>query len=182
MKKKGRKMPKRPGIGIGVLLVRDGTILLSTRLKKYGKDKLALPGGHVEWMETFKDTAVREVLEETGIKLNIKRVYNLYVYSEEIHPKLGKHYATFYLIAKCPKGQEPKDMEPQKHGPWGWYDPFDLPSNAWEPTKRLCSTTANTLIRAFITRGTTKRKRREPKLVNDIETRLFLYNKESSGR
>jgi 8-oxo-dGTP diphosphatase len=129
---------KRPSIGIGVLIVRDRKILLSTRLKKYGYGKLALPGGHVEWMEDLRDTAVREVLEETGIRLSKRSVHNLWVYSEEVHPKLGKHYVTFYLIAAMPKGQEPMDMEPRKHGKWDWYDPFDLPRNTWRPTKRLC--------------------------------------------
>lgn len=149
------KKPKRPEIGVGVLIVNDEKkILLSPRLKKYGYMKLALPGGHVEWMETLKDTAVREVLEEAGIKLNPKHVHNLYVFSEEVHPKLGKHYITHYLIAKLPRGQRAKDMEPHKHGPWGWYDPFNLPRNTWEPTKRLCGSEhfkgCGTLIRAFI--------------------------------
>lgn len=145
---------KRPSVGIGVLIVRDKKILLSTRLKPYGYGKLALPGGHVEWMEYLEDTAVREVFEETGIKLNKKRVYNLYVYSEEIHPKLGKHYVTFYLIADCPKGQEPRRREPSKNGPWAWYDPFNLPKHTWKPTKRLCGSELKgghgTLIQDFI--------------------------------
>ena len=148
------KTNKRPSIGVGVLVVRDKKILLSPRLKPYGFRKLALPGGHVEWMETLKDTAVREVFEETGIKLSKSRVHNLYVFSEEVHPKLGKHYITHYLIAKCPKGQEPKDTEPHKHGPWNWYDPFNLPRRTWKPTKRLCGSElkggSGTLIRAFI--------------------------------
>jgi 8-oxo-dGTP diphosphatase len=131
--------PRRPGIGVGMILVRGKRILLSPRLKKYGYGKLALPGGHVEWMESFVETAVREVAEETGIRLSKRRVRDLRVYSEEIHPKLDKHYATFYLIAAMPRGQEPRDMEPKKHGPWGWYDPFDLPGNTWLPTKRLCA-------------------------------------------
>jgi 8-oxo-dGTP diphosphatase len=147
-------MVKRPSIGIGVLLVRDKKILLSMRRKKYGYGTLALPGGHVEWMENLRDTAVREVLEETGIRLSRRRVRNLHAYSEEIHPKLGKHYITFYLIAKCPRGQEPRNIEPHKHGKWGWYDPFDLPRSTWRPTKRLCSSEltggSGTLIRAYI--------------------------------
>jgi 8-oxo-dGTP diphosphatase len=150
--KNPRDKAKRPQIGLGVLVVRDKKILLSRRLKPYGFGKLALPGGHVEWMETLIDTARREVLEETGIRLG--RIYNLYVYSEEVHPTLGKHYMTFYMIAKCPEGQEPKNMEPKKHAPWRWYDPFNLPRNTWKPTKRLCGPEAKggsgDLIRAFI--------------------------------
>ena len=146
---------KYPGVGVGLIVVNDKKILLSPRLKTYGYGKLALPGGHVEWMESLKETAVRECAEEAGIKINIRRVHNLYVYTEEVHPKLGKHYVTFYLIAKLPKGQKPKDMEPKKHGPWGWYDPFNLPKDTWEPTRRLCAPEnkgglAGTLIRAFI--------------------------------
>ena len=138
-----------------MILVRDKKILLSPRLKTYGYGKLALPGGHVEWMESLKTTAIRETYEEAGIKLNPKRVHNLYVYTEEVHPTLGKHYVTFYMIAACPKNQEPKNREPHKHGPWRWVDPFNLPRNTWTPTKRLCAPEtkgglAGTLIRAFI--------------------------------
>lgn len=149
------KTKKRPSIGVGVLIVNsEKKILLSPRLKPYGYKKLALPGGHVEWMETLVDTAVREVFEEAGIELNPKKVHNLYVFSEEVHPKLGKHYITHYLIAKLPKGQDAINKEPHKHGPWGWYDPFNLPRNTWAPTKRLCGSELNqgsgTLIRAII--------------------------------
>jgi 8-oxo-dGTP diphosphatase len=143
---------RRPQVGIGVLVVRDKKILLSKRLKPYGRNKLALPGGHVEWMETLEECARREVLEETGIKLG--KVHNLYTYSEEVNKKADKHYLTFYLIARMPDDQEPQQTEPKKHGPWAWYDPFNLPRHAWKPTRRLCSGELNggscTLIRAFL--------------------------------
>jgi 8-oxo-dGTP diphosphatase len=141
---------KRPDIGVGVLVInQNGHILLSKRLKPYGFGKLALPGGHVEWMETLVQTAKREVLEETGIKLG--KCEEMRDYTEELNRKMDKHYATFYLIAAMPKGQKPKDMEPHKHGPWGWYDPFNLPRHAWNPTKRLIKRSGH-LITAFINR------------------------------
>jgi 8-oxo-dGTP diphosphatase len=144
------KKAKRPDIGVGVLIVnQDGHILLSPRLKPYGFRKLALPGGHVEWMETLVQTARREVLEETGIRLG--KIEETRDYTEELNRKLNKHYATFYLIAEMPKGQKPRDMEPHKHGPWGWYDPFNLPKRAWSPTKRLVKRSAH-IIQAFINR------------------------------
>ena len=104
---------KRPSVGVGVLVVRDGRILLSKRLKAYGFGRLAPPpppGGHVEWMETLADTARREVEEETGIRLG--KVHNLYVYSEEVRKKERRHYVTFYLIARCPEGQELREVGP----------------------------------------------------------------------
>jgi 8-oxo-dGTP diphosphatase len=138
---------KRPSVGIGVLIMnKDGHILLSKRKKKYGFGKLALPGGHVEWMESLVETAKREVLEETGIQLD--KVEELRDYTEEIRPEDGKHYVTFYLIAQMPEDQEPRQMEPAKHGPWGWYDPFKLPRHAWSPTKRLVKRSGD-LIRKF---------------------------------
>jgi 8-oxo-dGTP diphosphatase len=139
---------KRPSVGIGVLIVNnDGHILLSKRLKEYGFGKLALPGGHVEWMESLVETAKREVLEETGIALD--KVEELRDYTEEIRPLDGKHYVTFYLIARMPDGQQPRQMEPKKHGPWGWYDPFKLPRHAWSPTKRLIKRSGH-LVSAFV--------------------------------
>jgi 8-oxo-dGTP diphosphatase len=136
----------RPSVGIGVLIVNvKGEILLSKRKKKYGFGKLALPGGHVEWMESLVATAKREVLEETGIKLD--DVEEMRDYTEELNPKAKKHYVTFYLIAKMPDDQIPKSMEPRKHGPWKWYDPFDLPKHAWSPTKRLVKRSAHLIVR-----------------------------------
>jgi 8-oxo-dGTP diphosphatase len=139
---------KRPSVGIGVLVVNvNGQILLSKRKKKYGYGKLALPGGHVEWMESLVATAKREVEEETGLVLD--EVVELRDYTEELNPKAKKHYVTFYLIAKLPENQTPVCKEPKKHGPWKWYDPFNLPKDAWEPTVRLCERSGH-LIASFI--------------------------------
>jgi len=132
MKKKVKK--KRPEIGVGCLVVNaSGKIMLCKRLKPYGYGKLALPGGHLEWQETLEQCAVREVAEESGITL--KEVLNLDHYTQELTGT--RHYITFYLIAPLPDGQVPIRTEPDKHGEWGWYDPFDLPKHAWAPTKRL---------------------------------------------
>lgn len=148
--KNGNGKKKRPDIGVGVLVVnQDGHILLSRRLKPYGYGKLALPGGHVEWMETLVQTAKREVLEETGIRL--KKCEEMRDYTEELNRKMDKHYATFYLIAEMPKNQKPRDTEPHKHGSWSWYDPFNLPRHAWNPTKRLVKR-SGTQIREFVER------------------------------
>ena len=47
----------------------NGKVLLVERSKPPWQGRWSLPGGHVEWGETLRDAAVREVLEETGLTI-----------------------------------------------------------------------------------------------------------------
>ena len=58
---------ERPRVGVGVAIVRDGQILLVKRRNEPGKGLWAVPGGKVEYGETLRDAAAREVKEETGL-------------------------------------------------------------------------------------------------------------------
>lgn len=49
------------------VVIQSGHILLVERGMRPGKSLLALPGGHVEQNETFRDAAIRELREETRI-------------------------------------------------------------------------------------------------------------------
>ena len=55
-----------PRVGVSACVWRDGRILLVTRSKPPMLGAWGFPGGHVEWGETLKDAALRELLEETG--------------------------------------------------------------------------------------------------------------------
>jgi 8-oxo-dGTP diphosphatase len=58
----------RPIVGVGVLALDDqGRMLLIQRAHEPQKGKWAVPGGKVEPGESMRDTAAREVLEETGL-------------------------------------------------------------------------------------------------------------------
>ncbi len=58
----------RPIVGVGVLALDDqGRVLLIQRAHEPQKGKWAVPGGKVEPGESMRDTAAREVLEETGL-------------------------------------------------------------------------------------------------------------------
>ena len=69
-----RKYPIRPHVGVGVLLVRDKTLLLVKR--KYDPDAgyWSIPGGHLDLGEEVESAAEREAFEETGFKVKVTRL------------------------------------------------------------------------------------------------------------
>jgi ADP-ribose pyrophosphatase YjhB (NUDIX family) len=77
---------KRVGAGFGVILERDGKILLGKRHPDPDKADSAfrsagewsLPGGKLEWGETIEEGAIRETKEETGISIRDPRVISVH--------------------------------------------------------------------------------------------------------
>lgn len=59
--------------GIGLVLPDQGRILLVQHSASYG-GTWSIPKGHVDYGETLREAAVRELLEETGIVLPEERL------------------------------------------------------------------------------------------------------------
>lgn len=81
----------------------------------------------MEYMESFVETAKREVKEETGMEIdNIRflRLLNLKTYAP-------KHYVDLGFIADWKSG-EPKVMEPDRCEGWGWYEIDNLPQPVFD--------------------------------------------------
>ncbi|MHC1627962.1 MAG: NUDIX hydrolase [Candidatus Nezhaarchaeales archaeon] len=72
-----REYPSRPLVGVGVLVVHEDKVLLIKRRMDPDKGLWAIPGGLVNLGEKIRDAAAREVLEETGVKVNIKRLIDV---------------------------------------------------------------------------------------------------------
>lgn len=109
-------------VGIGILIIKDGKILLGKRKGSHGAGEYAGTGGHLEYMESIEECAKRETLEETGIVIkNIKLlcVSNLKQYAP-------KHYLDIGLTAEWESG-EPIIVEANKIESWDWYDVNNLP-------------------------------------------------------
>ena len=66
-----REYPDRPFVGVGVVVWRGDEVLLIERGKGPVSGNWSLPGGKQELGETVRETAHREIKEETGIDIDI---------------------------------------------------------------------------------------------------------------
>ncbi|MFQ5400137.1 MAG: NUDIX domain-containing protein [Anaerolineae bacterium] len=67
-----------PKVGVGVLLVRDGKILLVRRTMNPERGKWSIPAGFLDRGEDPRETAVREALEETNLRVEIDGLIDVY--------------------------------------------------------------------------------------------------------
>ena len=62
---------------VGAVVIRDGRVLLGRHTYGPGKGRLILPGGYVQKGETPQQAVVREVLEETRVRVKTARVVGI---------------------------------------------------------------------------------------------------------
>lgn len=118
---------QRPRVGVGVMILKDGKVLLGKRKGSHGEGEWASPGGHLEYMEGFEECARRETKEECDIEIKNVRfqfLANLIKYAP-------KHYAHIGLIADWASG-DPRVCEPEKCEEWKWFELSELPKQMFE--------------------------------------------------
>ncbi len=96
--------PRNPVPTVDIIIEIDDRIVLIER--KYQPLGWALPGGFVDYGESFEQAAVREALEETGIAVTDLRQFR--TYSDPVRDR-RMHTASTVYIAKgvgLPKGAD----------------------------------------------------------------------------
>lgn len=121
-----------PRVGIGVMVFRDGKILMGKRKSALGQGDWSFPGGHLEAGESLIGCAIRETLEETGCEItNIQ-----FLLLGNIPDTYATHYVQVAFTADW-KSVEPSVCEPEKCERWEWRALDDLPEPLFVPTRMM---------------------------------------------
>jgi 8-oxo-dGTP diphosphatase len=117
---------QHPIPGIGMIIVRDGKVLVGLRQGSHGEGTWAFPGGKISRWESPFQTATRELLEETGMTVTGVRPVS---FADCQYPENDKHFVTLFVEVEA-EG-EPELLEPAKCREWQFVD--------WDaiPTPRL---------------------------------------------
>lgn len=117
-------LERRPFVGIAVLVLNPrehpDCVLVSERLSSHGKGLYQLPGGHLEFGETFVECGQRELKEETNLDSSqLELVYITNTIFEETNQP-SKHYVTIFLRTILDDCSNLKCLEPEKNSEWTW--------------------------------------------------------------
>jgi 8-oxo-dGTP diphosphatase len=134
-------------VGFGVALFRDGKVLLGRRhvdpakadSELHGEGTWTMPGGKLEFGETFEEGAARELLEETGL---VAAPAGFEVVSLAGNRIPDAHFVTVGLSCRSASG-EPRVMEPDEITEWGWFAPDALPSPIFPPSQQILDALAD---------------------------------------
>lgn len=69
-----------------------------------------MPGGHLEFGETFEQCAEREVREETGLNIDSVRFLTA---TNSIFEETGKHYVTIFMTGNATAKSSGRSAEPE---------------------------------------------------------------------
>ncbi|XP_045823468.1 nudix hydrolase 1 isoform X1 [Trifolium pratense] len=131
-----------PRVAVVVFLLKDRSILLGRRRSSsVGDATFALPGGNLEFGESFEECAAREVKEETGLDLgqNYKIEYLTVTNNVFLDQPKKCHYVTIFMrVVLDPQDEQlVLNLEPEKCDGWDWFNWENLPQPLFWPLQKM---------------------------------------------
>ena len=127
------EVKKYPKVGVGVIVIKDGKVLMGKRINTHEENTWSLPGGKLEFNETWEECAARECFEETGVRIKSPVFWSA---TNDIMREEGKHYITLYMKGEYESGVA-STIELNKFIEVGWYDLDNIPSPRFSPMNNL---------------------------------------------
>ncbi len=129
------------GVGFGAMILKDGKVLLGQRHEDpekadselHGEGTWTMPGGKLEFGESFEAAVARETEEETSLKTD-KDKMRLISITNDIGDEA--HFVTIGFLCEEFTG-DPKVMEPDEITKWGWFALDDLPTPLFSCSEKV---------------------------------------------
>ena len=113
-----RLYPDRPIVGVGVLIHKNGRIIIVKRAAQPDAGLWSIPGGIVELGELVADAAIREVREETGLLVEVVKVLSVVdKIVKDKDSRIKYHFVIIDYLAKY-KGGELKASDDAIEAKW----------------------------------------------------------------
>jgi ADP-ribose pyrophosphatase YjhB (NUDIX family) len=109
---------------VGLYVVKDGKVLLVRRGNEPGRGKWSLPGGRIRFGERSEEAALREMREETGLEVRLRRVVDVVdVFWQSERGELLEHFVIVDFEAEVIGGElRPADDALDAR----WFSPEEL--------------------------------------------------------
>ena len=104
----GRVVYHDPKLAATCIVERQGAVLMIKRDNQVGFGLWSMPGGYVDRGEVVEEAAAREVLEETGLQVEVKNLVGLF--SEAGHPVIVVAFAAVETGGRLAAGPEAQDV------------------------------------------------------------------------
>ncbi|HET9946814.1 MAG TPA: NUDIX domain-containing protein [Patescibacteria group bacterium] len=108
------------GVGVGAAIFNtEGKVFITKRgpKAKNERGKWEIPGGGVEYGETFEKALKREIKEEHGVEIEVLELLGV---CDHIIADEKQHWVSPTFICKITKGI-PEILEPEKCSEFGWF-------------------------------------------------------------
>ena len=119
-----------PKVAAAVLVEQEGRVLLVRRVNEPFRGLWTLPAGFVNGGEDPAEAAARECLEETGLSVRVKRVFDIVAGKE--HPR-GADFVIVYQAELVGGELHPADDADAVE----WFPREDLPPLAFRATQKV---------------------------------------------
>ena len=101
-----RTYPQRPFLAVSAAIVRDGKVLVVRRARNPALNLYTLPGGAVEAGETLMQAVIREVREETSLKIEpIALAGHREVIVRDAQGRVERHFVILCFVARWLAGE-----------------------------------------------------------------------------
>jgi 8-oxo-dGTP diphosphatase len=132
---------KKMGMGFGIMILKDNKVLLGKRHDDpekassalHGEGTWTMPGGKLHFGEDLQEAAAREVLEETGLKVDPKKLKLISLTNDIV---TDAHFMTVGWLCTEFEG-EPKVLEPDEITRWDWFDIKKLPKPMYKSSEKV---------------------------------------------